>query len=75
MMRGLLPLSPSGTMNATVPTGRPHGGSVTITQKKLPVPVPQRGLEAEVLHILYDFYDSGANSIGSCTVLKNQKNY
>jgi len=51
MMRGLLPLSPSDTMNATAPDGAHPRRIGDKNSKKLPAPVPLRGPEAEVLHI------------------------
>jgi hypothetical protein len=51
MMRGLLPLSPSFTMNATATDGASPGWIGDLNSKKHPAPVPRRGPEAEVLHI------------------------
>jgi hypothetical protein len=53
MMRGLLPIYPSGTMNAATPDGAPPWRIGDQKIKKTLPAVPQRGLEAEVLRICY----------------------
>jgi len=51
-------------MNTAAPTGHPRGGSMTkiFLNNSLPA-VPQRGPEAVILRIEYDFHGSDVNQI------------
>ena len=62
MMRGLLPLYPSGTMIAAAPDGSPPWriGDYKFKKNSLPA-VPRRGPEAGVLRRYYNFPGSGVN--------------
>jgi hypothetical protein len=72
MMRGLLPVYPSGTMIAASPDGASLcGGSVTKNSKNSLPAVPRRSPEAGALFIEYDFHGSGVNRIDSCLFLQS----
>jgi hypothetical protein len=73
MMRGLLPLFPSGTMNTAAPDGATPRRNGDYQKKYSLMPMPRRGPETGDLRIQDDFHDSGVNRIDSCLFLQNLK--
>ena len=70
MMQGLLPFSPSGTMNAAAPDGARPRRIGDYSKNSFPA-MPRRGPDAGIFRLYYNFHDSGLNRIDSCPFLQS----